>query len=654
MKKIFTKVLTLLTALTVVFSAAACQKGGTPSSTPAALALVGPSECTLTEGYSAYSTAAFRVTGLGRYDFAVFAVAGDTGIAFNTGTNCIDIAAGLEKGVYSAVVTATVFRESGEEERLEQAFTLTVELPAIPEGAPSIAGIGYSVVQKGYSSFSTERFILTGTGVTVAITGITKNGVGYNGSAFVWEAAERRLRITAGLDCGQYAVTLTASNTVETDDDFDFIYMFTVNDTVTPVLDGPREWTISEGYLAGVIDGFMVLGTGTTLRVTTTDAANATVSGKISYSATQKALVVSAGLIAGAYTVKMVLIDSNAAIACEHELALTVAEAAKAVTLGYAYASGKVEGSKITNANDRVTATLTSEDGKFSYPVTVEGSTGTVKATLAPGRYTFALASNMFCPLEKTVTVSESGTDDFGALTFTVPRVTVETSIGFSYNDSGFTIPSGNTTYNLLAGVEATEGFTIGYTMKSAAAGGNVWLVGGFFFRIDNTCYSLLVYPYQGTASAARISLVQNDNGVFRNIFYAMTTKQVNATTTGIDVEIAFYQGAFYLKIDGNFAVRLGADLFSASRHCKTNDCPLYLSDAQYNAFLSPATNYGTIKPAEFFGTGARRLGLRAIDTTCTFTNVSYKLGNTAAKAAVDAMRPYAQNASGHDGAWAN
>ena len=652
MKKIFANLFTVFMVATVVCSAVGCQKETTPAST--ALTLIGPSECTLEEGYSAYSTAAFRVTGLTVYDFAAFTLEGDSRLRFNSDTNCIDITTGLEKGVYSATLTATVYREDGSEKNLKKNFTLNVVLPEIPEGAPYIVGVGHNEVQTGYSAFATERFTLTGTNVTVAVTNVLKNGESHTASSFTWDTAERKLNVAAGLTDGQYTVTLTASNTVETDEDFLFTYILTVNAAVTPIIDGPKEWTVSAGYLSGVIDGFMILGTGTTLKVATTDASNVAVSGKIAYSTAQKALMVSSGLATGEYTVKMSLINDSAVTVAEHELKLTVIAAEKETTLGYTYASGKVDGSRITNSNDKITATLTSEDGKFSYPATVDGTDATVKATLAPGRYVFTLTSDMFLALEKKVTVEESGPTDLGTVTFTVPRMTNETSLGFSYNDTGFTIPNGNTTYNLLSGVEASEGFAIKFRMSSSASGGNIWLVGGFFFRIDNTCYSLMVYPSQGNSGAARISLVQNDNGAFKNIFFLMTTKQVSATTTGIDIEIAFYQGAFYLRIDGDFAVRLGSDIFKASRHCKDNSCPLYLSDAQYNAFLSPNTagNYATIVPSQFFGTATRKLGLRAIDTSCTFTNVSYALGNAAAKAAVSEMRPYAQNASGHGTAW--
>ena len=337
-------------------------------------------------------------------------------------------------------------------------------------------------------------------------------------------------------------------------------------------------------------------------------------------------------------------------------------------------------------ASSSLTAKVTAEASsmvKFSveYPawyretddiitVTAEGN-GTTTTTAVPtlGGYAVKLKNGEYTSLTFTsarfrasvenesvtlsgVTVSPATDLTDETIAFAVTKLSASGTFAATYQgDGAFKLPKGNTNYYGFAGVDATEGFTVKYSMKSDTA--DQWLNGGFFFKTNSGYCSLMVYPSQGKAGKARLQLTQSTNTTFFNAVGVITTKNVSASTVGIDVEIAYYSEAFYIRIDGDFAVRLGAEMFTETRHCTSNACALYLSAAEWNNSKG-GNGYSTIVPATFFGAATRTIGLRAIDTGCTFTGVQYALGNDAAKALIDDMREHAQNDDAvHGEAWA-
>ena len=327
--------------------------------------------------------------------------------------------------------------------------------------------------------------------------------------------------------------------------------------------------------------------------------------------------------------------------------------------------------------DDVLTVTADSETPAVA---TAKGD-GTFEVKLKRGSYSSVTVSSARFRVSATEENKEFGSVDVSGAT----NLTNGTAIKFEgikmsnlpvagyaeYTEDGFKISGAtgnnaslyNNKYYTLADVDATEGFTIKYTMKTAAAGGNVWPVGGFFFQKGNTVYSLMVYPSQGAKGAVRINPVQNAYGEWKNLYSVMTSKSVDnaLNVDAITVEIAYYHESFYIRINDDFAVRFGADLFTADRSCNAKahiagvDCPLYLSNL--DNFLKPATNYAGITPSEYFAAGTRTLGFRACDTTCTFTGVEYGLGNTVAKALIDDMQSkgHAKNDNAeHGGLWSN
>ena len=305
----------------------------------------------------------------------------------------------------------------------------------------------------------------------------------------------------------------------------------------------------------------------------------------------------------------------------------------------------------LTVTADTDAPAIASYKGDGAYEVKLRrGTFGTVTVSSARFRVSDTVENKSF----SNVAVS-GGTNLTGGtpIVFTLIKLTASGTNNATYPDGGIRLPSGNTNYYSFAGVEATEGFTIKYSMKAATA--NQWVNGGFFFNIGGTYYTLMVYSSQGLAGKARLQITQNTGTAFANCAGVITTKDVGAlSTAGITVEIAYYSEAFYVRIDGDFAVRFGKEIFASDRHCTSNACSLYFSDGEWKKATGQATGAGVITTATYFGAGTRTLGLRAADTACTFTGVEYALGNAAAKALVDDMRQHAKNDDAvHGSAWA-
>jgi len=161
---------------------------------------------TLFEGYGATSTDAYSIL---RMSFSsalqpTFTVTQDAThggkITWNNTTKKLDIAAGLAKGTYPVVMTAT----DGGSDNVTLTFTLTVTDETIP---PGINGAAEMTLVAGYAATSTEAYTITGSPAPT----VTKTS---GNAAITWDNAGKRFNIAAGLALGTYDVALLAVNSV--------------------------------------------------------------------------------------------------------------------------------------------------------------------------------------------------------------------------------------------------------------------------------------------------------------------------------------------------------------------------------------------------------------------------------------------------------
>lgn len=97
--------------------------------------------------------------------------------------------------------------------------------------APYITGPKYTdMVQQGYKDMVVDGFSFGGFGVTKVTQDTT------HGGKIIWDNAERKLNIAAGLGAGTHTVTLTASNGLTELDDATLTFHFNVTDLSNNVL----------------------------------------------------------------------------------------------------------------------------------------------------------------------------------------------------------------------------------------------------------------------------------------------------------------------------------------------------------------------------------------------------------------------------------
>ena len=104
--------------------------------------------------------------------------------------------------------------------------------------APELSGPSFAMKTVGYDAFSTEAFEIVGYG-TIAVTQGTEN---YDGK-IVWNDATKKIDVAAGLEVGEYNITLTASNGTAIDDS-----VFTFTFGVTELANGQLSSFDNEAY----------------------------------------------------------------------------------------------------------------------------------------------------------------------------------------------------------------------------------------------------------------------------------------------------------------------------------------------------------------------------------------------------------------------
>ena len=259
--------------------------------------ITGPTEMSLTEGYSAIASGEYSITGTA--PVTVSKTSGDAKITWDDTNKKLDIAAGLTAGSYPVVLTA----QNSTLANTSLKFTLTVKPSYTAEITPN--SNTFNTVIEGYGEQEAKNFIILSTG-TGTITGLKATLI--NGSKFeisdpltkdtilIGETVAVKVRPKTGLSAGNYTDTLKI-----TGDNGLLITVglsFRVNTApVAPVITGQTEMSLMEGYSATATGGYTITGTApVTVSKTSGDD-------KITWNDTNKKLDIAAGLTAGSYPV---------------------------------------------------------------------------------------------------------------------------------------------------------------------------------------------------------------------------------------------------------------------------------------------------------------------------------------------------------------
>ena len=259
--------------------------------------ITGATEMSLTEGYSATATGGYTITGTA--PVTVSKTSGDDKITWDDTNKKLVIAAGLTAGSYPIVLTA----QNSTLVNASLKFTLTVKPSYTAEITPN--SNTFNAAKEGYSEQEAKNFIILSTG-TGTITGLKATLI--NGSKFEISdpltseeilangTAAVKVRPKTGLSVGVHTDTLKV-----TGDNGLLITVglsFRVNTApVAPVITGPTEMSLTEGYSAIATGGYTITGTApVTVSKTSGDD-------KITWDDTNKKLDIVAGLMAGSYPV---------------------------------------------------------------------------------------------------------------------------------------------------------------------------------------------------------------------------------------------------------------------------------------------------------------------------------------------------------------
>lgn len=640
MRKFFTKTIAFLVVILQVFSFVACGSENEPAVSNE-FKIRGEQEIVVYEGYEQESSLSYKFDGVGQLDMLSVALENNLNgkLSWDDENKIIKISKGLEYGDYTTSLVATLINQ--EEKTAKLQITVKVKLPVIPEGEPKITGKGYDAVNQNYSAFSTKRFSLYGTDVSVAISTVKKDGVVFTTDAFTWNNEERKLNVASGLSDGVYTVTLLATG-LEKYQPFEFVYSLTVQGDVTPVINGPTELSIGEGYLSGALSNFMVAGAISTPSVTLTNESDSVLYGMVSYDLLKDEIKFESGLAAGNYTATISVNNGNSTGTVSHNIAVIV-EKGKSVAGAFSYTSGKYVEGKYIAEEDAVTGKIKSLDNNFYYPVQVDGTD--LSGNLIDGKYELILESKYFCETKSNFTVTNGIKNDIFAV-FTVPSIVGE----MNYIDDGFSIVRDNKLYYALNGATTSENFVVSYTMQSLGDSSDPWINGGFCFKVEDKWYSMLVYPDVRASGEAeiRVWFSQGDAGRFVNGGYAHTNIYVSEKYATINVKIAFYNGTFYVSVGElgktSSSVMITKERFEENSCAK--DCnSLWFDENNFNICKNGKTTasqeYAKIDTSVFFGKVERTLGFRCIDISNKFTNVSYAFGNDIVKSCVSEMSAY-------------
>ena len=316
--------------------------------------ITGPSEITLDMGYSTTSSEKYTLRG----NPTVTKVSGDAKITWNSSTNKLDIAAGLEIGTYEVELKA------------ENALTFVtfivkvkVMFPLIDPQFPSIItdpdiiGEAAITLAAGYAATSSAAYTINGF-PTPAVTLTSAN------SKITWDNTAKKINIAAGLTVGVYQVVLQADSSIGNDTHIVTITVTEAN--TTPVITGSSAMTLNAGYAAASSEALTISG----FPVPTVTKVSG--DSKITWNNTTKKLDIAAGLTVGVYQV--ILQASNSVGNVLHNFTLTVADTntvpvitgSSAMTLNTGYAATSTDVYTISGT-PAPTVTKVSGDSKITW-----------------------------------------------------------------------------------------------------------------------------------------------------------------------------------------------------------------------------------------------------------------------------------------------
>lgn len=290
-------------------------------------------------------------------------------------------------------------------------------------------------------------------------------------------------------------------------------------------------------------------------------------------------------------------------------------------TYVYKYVGVAVKGGlniavKFSNEDETqtVTGTYSYLDGEDGNVVSLKS--GNIEGTAANGTFSIDLpkgthvltftdengrqATKLVCVKDEDVQTEE--------VYFRAPSFANATNV--TETDNGYLVKSG---YAALDGVIASEGFVLEYTVTATAT--TMWFEGGaMYFKMNDVYYTICIMPSNPNRGGnwangnAIIGVQQSDVGALQ-VGYHFTDAPYADATQALKVKIVYLDGTFYFFFDD--------------------------SSNAYVISQDPFTNDG------FYTEGYRELGFRAWDTSSTYTNISYKLGNEYAKAAISGLTSY-------------
>lgn len=173
-----------------------------------------------------------------------------------------------------------------------------------------------------------------------------------------------------------------------------------------------------------------------------------------------------------------------------------------------------------------------------------------------------------------------------------------------------------------------TEGFSVTYTVKGDRQD-YLWVNSGGLYveQTNGLWYNIVIFhtPWRDAVNEnafAQVWIVQGStdpedeegNAFAQDSTGASYTTALpfSVSSNPITVEIAYYQSAYYIRLDHTVSVKIDDS--------------------------SNIENSIRIDTEKFFSEGERRLGFRTAETPATFSNINYEIGNEAALKAIKRM----------------
>ena len=351
---------------------------------------------------------------------------------------------------------------------------------------------------------------------------------------------------------------------------------------------------------------------------------------KIRWDETDQCLIVGAGLAIGDYTVTLNVTNvfgqtGSYTVTLKVEQVPTVT-----ITGSYSYTSGTYAGGKLTNADDEVKVTCgviegTVDTAEQTYSIEVpQGASG--------AEIQLVFTSNFF--RNATVTVSSEQSGQASEVQFTVPKLAqsakvteVDRGYKFEANVKGVkatkaTASAGVGNAVRVLGATASEGFVFTWTNDGGLAGSSLFdraylgiqVEGGINHAISfmSNASNQLEIVFHQTFGLDSGNAGRRD--VSRQAVYTL------GKTTAATVSIVYYEQAYYVIVNNEYVVNLA--------------CASFMNIQTTWGFRNSGD--ATKLDPSMYESGVRSLYLMTYNKGSTVTDISYRLGNDAAKEALE------------------